>query len=101
MGKKTPIDFFHFTKLIVKIEGLFQGLWLPGILAQVKFVIICGAVRMGSYQLIRDNFVRLIGRNKKSGPLMALAGFFSGTTAYLLSGPLFLAKNKLQAQSEL
>merc|ERR1711998_313038 len=32
---------------------------------------------------------------------MAIAGFFSGTTAYLLSGPLFLVKNRLQAKTEL
>lgn len=99
--KKIPLHFFRFTKTIIHTEGLFYGLWLPGMLAQIKFVIICGAVRLGSYQLFRDNFTRLIGKNKKSGPLMALAGFCSGTTAYILSGPLFIVKNRMQAQSEL
>jgi len=70
---------------IAKTEGLIQGLWAPGLLANINFVLICGGTRMGLYPILRKKFVETFSKSQeKSGPFMMMAGFVSGAPAYLV-----------------
>lgn len=43
-----------FTLQIVKAEGLWRGLWLPGLLANMGAVGLSQGLRIGLYPAVRD-----------------------------------------------
>ncbi|KAL1496332.1 hypothetical protein AB1Y20_016288 [Prymnesium parvum] len=86
---------------IVRSEGLFQGLWLQGLAANVCASASSYALRVGAYPLLRDALVLATDgeAGEKGGHHMFVAGFASGLVGFLLSTPLWQIKTRMHAEA--
>jgi hypothetical protein len=84
-----------FGRRIVQQEGLWQGLWRPGVGANVMGMGVASALRFGYYETIRNS---LPGKEKE-GWHMAVAGLVCGASAYFITTPFHLIKTRLQAEA--
>lgn len=90
-----------FTAHILRQEGLVNGLWRPGIIANAVGMGSSAALRFGFYENVRDAMQRNIGRNEineKRGIYMFLAGLSCGAFAYFVTSPFHLMKTRIQAE---
>ena len=85
-----------FARAVVAEEGFIRGLCLPGMAANVAFCAFNGAVRVGSYPVIRDSLASSLHVDSKSPSTMGLAGFLSGAAGYGGASPLRLILVRLQ-----
>jgi len=85
----------NFLRRILRTEGLWRGLWLPGCLPNGSAVFISSGTRIGFYPLLRD---RMMNGGKKKPSHMFFSGLALGSLGYWVSTPLFQTKTRLQAQ---
>jgi len=93
-GTTSLMSFFRH---VIRTEGIWRGLWLPGCLANGSAIFISAGTRIGFYPLVRD---RLRRGGKKEPHHMFLAGLGLGVVGYWPSAPLLQGKTRLQAQLE-
>ena len=89
----------QFARRVVLREGLWRGLWRPGLVANVLAVSTSQGARMGFYPVARDALAP--GDGPKAPAAMAAAGLLCGSAAYLATAPLWLLKTRAQAAAEL
>jgi len=81
-------------------EGLWRGLWRPGLLPNVIAMSIAVGGRNGFYPLYRDSIGSMYGRNEKVGPTgMFLAGLCAGVTGYFVGTPFLQVKTQMQVEA--
>jgi len=97
VGKHGTMSLRSFTWQIICSEGLYGGLWRPGVMSSATAGFIGGSIRLGLYPLLRN---WLKQGDKKKPWHMATAGFLTGGLGYWLSAPFFQARVRLQAQLE-
>jgi len=90
-----------FGRNIIRTEGLWKGLWSPGILAH-SLGSGGGAVgRIGLYPFVRDGMLKAVGakEGEKPYPAMIASGFLCGGGAYLCCAPVYQVKTMAQAEA--
>jgi hypothetical protein len=100
----TMTDYFT---AIVKKDGLINGLWKPGISANIMGAALSRGIGIGFYPTIlskltnnwdnRDNWDKNNQTVKKTPFRMFLAGTISGGIGYSLSCPFWLIKTRQQS----
>lgn len=80
---------------IFQTEGLFRGLWIPGIGSNASGAALSRGIGMGAYPTVRDWI-----SPEKSGITMFLAGLVSGGIGYYISTPAWVVKTRLQTGME-
>ena len=92
-----------FAAGIVRSEGLWRGLWAPGLSANFCSIFISSMGRVGMYPTVRDSIVALRGGGGvgagKSSLDMLLGGLIAGGLGYFISTPVMMMKTKLQADA--
>jgi len=92
----TETCLVSFGSKIVRTEGLIEGLWKPGVVANAMGMGLSSGIRFGCYEPFRD---ALVGENgEKSYQHMVLAGLASGSIGYIVTTPFHLLKTTIQAQ---
>ncbi|CAE7881827.1 ucpB, partial [Symbiodinium necroappetens] len=90
--------FAKFTAELLRKEGLWQGLWRPGLPFNMCAVAVSQGLRMGLYPTARDALQTLLPSDgQKSSAAMIGAGLMSGSFAYFTGAPLWLVKTRMQA----
>jgi hypothetical protein len=89
-----------FASHIIRTEGLFQGLWRPGLVGSSIGMGLTSSIRFGSYERVRD-IITDGSNSNKSGVHMLMAGLICGSGAYFITTPFHLLKTKLQAEKSL
>lgn len=90
--EKTITEFGY---RILKQEGLLNGLWRPGLAANMTGMAFASALRFGYYETVRDG----LSVEDKEGHHIMFAGLLCGATAYFVTTPFHLIKTQIQAQS--
>jgi hypothetical protein len=80
---------------IVREEGLINGLWRPGLGANVLGMGLSSGIRFGGYEPVRN---ALVGDSTKSYQHMVLAGLITGSMGYIIATPFHLLKTTIQAE---
>lgn len=92
---------------IVHTEGLVNGLWKPGLGANVAGMALSAAIRFGYYETVRDGLLGMQASNSeeiktvKNGFHMMAAGVFCGAVGYGVTTPFHLLKTMIQAEKGL
>ncbi|CAE7252548.1 mcfS [Symbiodinium necroappetens] len=106
--KTTGQTCFGFARTLLLQEGLWMGLWRPGLAANVASMGCCVGMRNGLYTVFRDGIGHLEDRASgippsatgKAGPVaMFTAGLFSGMAGYIITAPLLQVKTRMQAEA--
>eukprot|EP00937_MAST-01D_sp_MAST-1D-sp2_P007864 g7864.t1 len=87
-----------FGARIVAEEGLWRGLWAPGLFANSLGIGCSTGLRLGLYPTVRDAMGEAFGAGGKTSGAMFAAGLFSGSLGYFISTPLHLVKTRQQAE---
>lgn len=102
---KVGQGLFRYGLDIVKNEGLYHGLWKPGLGANAAGMGMSAAIRFGYYETVRDALINMASssktsedRSSKAGAHMVLAGLVCGSVAYGVSTPFHLLKTMIQAE---
>lgn len=90
-----------FAQKILRTEGLWRGLWAPGINANFWGIGISSVGRVGCYPYVRDGLLKAVGATEKSAGVMFLAGLLAGAVGYLVSSPVYQVKTLAQAEAGL
>ena len=94
----TRLGTMGFAKDVVRRQGYWHGLHLPGLGWNVLAVASSQGIRTGVYTDFRDLISKLTpGAAEKGFVEMALAGLLPGALGYLVATPLYLRKTRLQA----
>jgi len=95
---------FQFFRSIIKKHGLIDGLWKPGLNANIIGAACSRGIGMGFYPVIRDFLDNVGYQNEPQSkppsktPLkMFIAGMISGSMGYMLSCPFWLIKTRQQS----
>jgi len=88
----------RFAARIVRAEGLWKGLYAPGLGANALAIGVSSAGRVGLYPYARDAVVEATG-GERSAPAMFAAGLGAGAAGYLASAPVFQVKTLAQAEA--
>lgn len=88
-----------FAAEVIAREGLWRGLWRPGLGANILAVSSSQGLRMGFYPYFRDALAPAAASRPPWA--MACAGLVTGAVAYLVTAPLWLLKTRAQAAAEL
>ena len=75
-----------FAGQILRREGLWRGLWLPGVNANFWGIGVSSVGRVGCYPYVRDGLLNAVGLEKNAG-VMFVAGLLAGAVGYLVSLP--------------
>ena len=89
-----------FAGQIVRQEGLWRGLWLPGVNANFWGIGVSSVGRVGCYPYVRDGLLQAVGTEKNAG-VMFVAGLLAGAVGYLVSSPVYQVKTLAQAEAGL
>eukprot|EP01134_Creolimax_fragrantissima_P001673 CFRG1673T1 len=89
-----------FRRVIAK-EGLFRGLWIPGLGSNMTCFTFISGLRYGLYPLVRDTTSHMCGEQQKSAVSMFISGFSVGAFAFAIGMPFYQAKTLLQVESGL
>jgi hypothetical protein len=94
---------FSFFGDIVRKEGLFPGLWKPGIASNICACTISVGTRLGLYPILRDslqlNAPAADGGKGRSGIGMFFSGLLGGALGYTVAQPFFFASRVAQAEA--
>jgi len=99
---------------ILQTEGLWYGLWKPGLTSNVMGMAGSAAIRLGYYETVRDCIIRYttnqdkddlfvsslsssLDSSSKSTSAMMLSGLLCGSIGYLVTTPFHLLKTTIQA----
>lgn len=85
---------------IIRTEGLFRGLWLPGITGWMASFGGAFGMRMGIYESVRAGVETVTGLPRTPATAFA-AGLCTGAFSNAACCPFFQAKNRLQAEAQL
>ena len=89
-----------FAGQILRREGLWRGLWLPGVGANFGAICVSSVGRVGCYPYVRDGLLNAVGLEKNAG-VMFVAGLLAGAVGYLVSSPVYQVKTLAQAEAGL
>ena len=89
-----------FAGQIIRQEGLWRGLWLPGVNANFWGIGVSSVGRVGCYPYVRDGLLKAVGAEKNAG-VMFVAGLLAGAVGYLVSSPVYQVKTLAQAEAGL
>ena len=89
-----------FAGQILRREGLWRGLWLPGVNANFWGIGVSSVGRVGCYPYVRDGLLKAVGLEKNAG-VMFVAGLLAGAVGYLVSSPVYQVKTLAQAEAGL
>ena len=90
-----------FAGQIVRQEGLWRGLWLPGVNANFWGIGVSSVGRVGCYPYVRDGLLNAVGATEKNAGVMFVAGLLAGAVGYLVSSPVYQVKTLAQAEAGL
>lgn len=92
--------FLGFCRTIIAVDGLWAGLWRPG-LGPNQLAMGCAiGFRNGFYPAVRDTVGAVAGSDGKIGPTgMFVAGLLSGMAGYFCASPLLQIKTQMQAEA--
>ncbi|CAJ1341887.1 unnamed protein product [Effrenium voratum] len=93
-------SFRKFTEDLIRREGLWRGLWRPGLPTNMCAVAVSQGLRLGLYPTTRDALQLLGPSSEKSAPAMLGAGLAAGSLAYFVGAPFWLVKTRLQAAAQ-
>mmetsp|Transcript_21327 Transcript_21327/g.68790 ORF Transcript_21327/g.68790 Transcript_21327/m.68790 type:complete len:311 (-) Transcript_21327:75-1007(-) len=86
-----------FTLDIVRSEGVWSGLWKPGLATNMLACSISVGTRLGLYPSLRD----ALSPDGSSGGSRFASGLLGGALGYIASAPLFAASRVAQAEAGL
>ena len=89
-----------FAGQIIRQEGLWRGLWLPGVNANFWGIGVSSVGRVGCYPYVRDGLLKAVDGEKNAG-VMFVAGLLAGAVGYLVSSPVYQVKTLAQAEAGL
>eukprot|EP00928_Gymnodinium_smaydae_P044583 TRINITY_DN29725_c0_g1_i1.p1 TRINITY_DN29725_c0_g1~~TRINITY_DN29725_c0_g1_i1.p1 ORF type:complete len:338 (+),score=52.41 TRINITY_DN29725_c0_g1_i1:47-1015(+) len=90
----------RFLASLVRSEGLWTGLWRPGLPPNVVALSLAIGGRNGFYPSFRDGIGALQGSGEKVGPQgMFVAGLLAGMAGYFVASPLLQVKTQMQAEA--
>ena len=95
-----PSGMRGFAGQIVRQEGLWRGLWVPGVGANFGAICVSSVGRVGCYPYVRDGLLNAVGLEKNAG-VMFVAGLLAGAVGYLVSSPVYQVKTLAQAEAGL
>eukprot|EP00466_Bigelowiella_natans_P019682 jgi/Bigna1/91130/estExt_fgenesh1_pg.C_890053 len=95
------VSLWEFSQKIIKKEGLWGGLWRPGLYANGAAASISVGTRMGIYPFLRDGIIKKLEHQTKHPGVMFIAGLLPGMFGYWVSTPLWQIKTRLQAETGL
>ena len=90
-----------FAGQIIRQEGLWRGLWLPGVNANFWGIGVSSVGRVGCYPYVRDGLLNAVGATEKNAGVMFVAGLLAGAVGYLVSSPVYQVKTLAQAEAGL
>ena len=88
-----------FAMEIVAAEGVWGGLYAPGMLANALGIGISSMGRVGCYPYVRDVMLDAAGATEKNAAVMFAAGLVAGAAGYLASSPVYQIKTLAQAEA--
>lgn len=103
-----PQTLAGFSRTLVSQEGIWGGLWRPGLGPNVGAMACAVGCRTGFYQLVRDSLGALqawaTGTPQESaGKIgaggMFVAGLVPGMLGYFIASPLLQVKTQMQAEA--
>lgn len=90
----------RFVHQIVSVEGLWSGLWRPGLPPNVAAMAFAIGGRNGFYPAMREGIGLVVGSDQKVGPRgMFVAGLMAGMTGYFFASPLLQIKTQMQVEA--
>ena len=95
-----PGGMRSFAGQIIRQEGLWRGLWLPGVNANFWGIGVSSVGRVGCYPYVRDGLLKAVDGEKNAG-VMFVAGLLAGAVGYLVSSPVYQVKTLAQAEAGL
>jgi hypothetical protein len=81
-----------FSRAIIARQGLWTGLWSPGLVPNCSAILLSTGFRLGIYPTLRD----AISGKEKSAFTMWISGLIPGLFSYGGITPLYLVKTHLQ-----
>ena len=96
-----PGGMRSFAGQILRREGLWRGLWLPGVNANFWGIGVSSVGRVGCYPYVRDGLLKAVGATEKNAGVMFVAGLLAGAVGYLVSSPVYQVKTLAQAEAGL
>ena len=96
-----PSGMRGFAGQIIRQEGLWRGLWLPGVGANFGAICVSSVGRVGCYPYVRDGLLNAVGATEKHAGVMFVAGLLAGAVGYLVSSPVYQVKTLAQAEAGL
>ena len=94
-----PRGMRGFAGQILRREGLWRGLWLPGVNANFWGIGVSSVGRVGCYPYVRDGLLKAVGATEKHAGVMFVAGLLAGAVGYLVSSPVYQVKTLAQAEA--
>lgn len=88
-----------FARNIILKEGVWRGLWLPGLGANMTAICLSTGFRLGMYPTIRDQITSSFGQTEKNALIMWLSGLIPGFFSYGAITPLYLVKTHMQVSA--
>eukprot|EP00927_Polykrikos_kofoidii_P048626 TRINITY_DN42873_c0_g1_i1.p1 TRINITY_DN42873_c0_g1~~TRINITY_DN42873_c0_g1_i1.p1 ORF type:complete len:323 (-),score=42.81 TRINITY_DN42873_c0_g1_i1:79-1047(-) len=89
-----------FTRTVIRQEGLWGGLWRPGLPPNMVGMALAIGGRNGFYPVVRDSVSAFTGSGEKVGPTgMFAAGLLAGMAGYFMATPFLQVKTQMQAES--
>jgi hypothetical protein len=88
-----------FARNIILKEGVWRGLWLPGLGANMTAICLSTGFRLGMYPTIRDQITSSFGQTEKNALIMWLSGLIPGFFTYGAITPLYLVKTHMQVSA--
>lgn len=95
-GGARPTSLLGFTRSIARQQGVWRGLWRPGLGANMTSICFSTGFRLGIYPTLRDGVTRVMGAEKKNALAMWLSGLLPGLVSYWCITPLYLVKTQMQ-----
>ena len=96
---RTALPSFAFVKEIVATEGLFRGLWRPGLVTNCLACTISVGTRIGLYPSLRDKLTVMTSEPTRTS--MFISGLAGGALGYIVAAPLFFATRVAHAEAGL
>eukprot|EP00929_Paragymnodinium_shiwhaense_P122004 TRINITY_DN94501_c0_g1_i1.p1 TRINITY_DN94501_c0_g1~~TRINITY_DN94501_c0_g1_i1.p1 ORF type:complete len:321 (+),score=57.13 TRINITY_DN94501_c0_g1_i1:46-1008(+) len=101
LGQSGQQTFWGYTRTVLAEEGLWAGLWRPGLPPNQLAMGCAIGGRNGFYPIVRDTLGYLTADSSgKVGPTgMFVAGLLAGMCGYAVATPLLQIKTQMQAEA--